>query len=309
MDNEFLLYDRLEKIRSTIKEYGEKNFCISFSGGKDSCVLSALIDEALPGNEIPRVYANTGIEYNAMVSFVRDLKNDDDRIQIIEPSVPIKPMLEKEGYPFKSKWHSQRVAEYQRAYKFTPTTAVYARRATKEKLRNDRLCPKCLLHQFKPEYDLKISDNCCFYLKEEPLLRWQMEHRKEWAITGIMQEEGGRRERAKCIAFARTRGKLNKFNPLSVATKEWENWYLGTRAIKLCSLYYPPFSFARTGCKGCPFNIQLQQYLDMLACYFPAERRQCEYIWAPVYAEYRRLGYRLRKTDEGQQIEWWEVTK
>jgi hypothetical protein len=34
----------------------------------------------------------------------------------------------------------------------------------------------------------------------------------------------------------------------------------------------------------------------------PAERKQCEYIWKPVYEEYRRLGYRLRKdeTIEGQ---------
>lgn len=32
---------------------------------------------------------------------------------------------------------------------------------------------------------------------------------------------------------------------------------------------------------------------------FPNERKQCEIIWKPVYAEYRRLGYRLRK-DDGQ---------
>ena len=35
-DNEFLLFDRLEKIRSVIDKYGEENFYISFSGGKDS---------------------------------------------------------------------------------------------------------------------------------------------------------------------------------------------------------------------------------------------------------------------------------
>jgi 3'-phosphoadenosine 5'-phosphosulfate sulfotransferase (PAPS reductase)/FAD synthetase len=70
MTNEFLLMDRLQKIRQVIQKYGEENFYLSFSGGKDSTVLSALIDMALPGNKIPRVYANTGIEYNIVLDFV-----------------------------------------------------------------------------------------------------------------------------------------------------------------------------------------------------------------------------------------------
>lgn len=70
MDNEFLLQDRLQKIRQIINKYGEENFYLSFSGGKDSTVLSALIDMALPKNKIPRVYANTGIEYRLILDFV-----------------------------------------------------------------------------------------------------------------------------------------------------------------------------------------------------------------------------------------------
>lgn len=36
--------------------------------------------------------------------------------------------------------------------------------------------------------------------------------------------------------------------------------------------------------------------------YFPAERKQCEYIWKPIYEEYRRIGYRnMRPLDEGRQ--------
>lgn len=69
-ENEFLLQDRLTKIKSTIEKYGEENFYLSFSGGKDSTVLSALIDMALPENKIPRVYANTGIEYRMILEFV-----------------------------------------------------------------------------------------------------------------------------------------------------------------------------------------------------------------------------------------------
>ena len=72
IDNEFLLMDRVQKIRSINNLYDlEHNAYISFSGGKDSTVLHHIVDEALPGNKIPRVYINTGIEYKDIVKFVK----------------------------------------------------------------------------------------------------------------------------------------------------------------------------------------------------------------------------------------------
>ena len=71
-ENEFILQDRIGVIRDTIAKYGEDNFYLSFSGGKDSTVVHHLLDMALPGNRIPRVFSNTGIEYNAIVEFVRE---------------------------------------------------------------------------------------------------------------------------------------------------------------------------------------------------------------------------------------------
>lgn len=84
--NDLILFDRLEKIKQIIEEYGEENFVISFSGGKDSTVVSALVDLALPNNNIPRVYCNTGIEYLKMVEHVEKLQEKDNRIIIIKPT-------------------------------------------------------------------------------------------------------------------------------------------------------------------------------------------------------------------------------
>ena len=104
---EFILTDRIAKIKAINEQYDlEHNSYISFSGGKDSVVLSRLIDMALPNNKIPRVYFNTGIEYKAMVDFVKDLASKDSRYIIINSGVNIKKMLEENGYPFKSKQHS-----------------------------------------------------------------------------------------------------------------------------------------------------------------------------------------------------------
>ena len=73
IDNELLLVDRLDVIRKINDIYDlENNAYISFSGGKDSTILHYLIDMALPNNRIPRVFINTGIEYNDIVSFVKE---------------------------------------------------------------------------------------------------------------------------------------------------------------------------------------------------------------------------------------------
>lgn len=301
-DNEFLLFDRITKIQSVIGQYGEENFMISYSGGKDSVVLSHLIDEALPENQIPRVYANTGIELNKIVEFVERERERDPRIQIIKPSTPIKPMLEKEGYPFKNKHHSDALYRYQHHIgEFY--VKVYLKQipsSTGKYLSSENACPKCLLYQFTEDFKIPISDKCCDRLKKDPLHKWQREHKKPYSIVGVMRAEGGRRFMSQCLVFRQN--KLKNFQPLVPLTKEWEDWYIKERNIQLCELYYPPYNFQRTGCKGCPFTLQLQQDLDVLDRFFPLERKQCEIIWKPVYNEYRRIGYRLRPADEGRQM-------
>lgn len=112
-DNEWMLIDRIDAIRKADERFDLRNNAyLSFSGGKDSTVLHHLIDMALPNNRIPRVFIDTGIEYEAIRRFVLALAESDDRIAIIKPSTPIKPMLERDGYPFKSKEHSLRVDQF-----------------------------------------------------------------------------------------------------------------------------------------------------------------------------------------------------
>ena len=295
-DNESLLDEKLQEIQQVIKKYGEENFYISFSGGKDSTVLSALIDMALPNNKIPRVYANTGIELNMIRDFVFEMQKTDDRIIVIKPSVSIKSMLEKEGYPFKSKLHAHCVDLYQK-YGFTKNM-VNGYLGKRPEQWHSQQCPKKLLYQFTDENTLKISDICCTRLKEGPLITWSKENVKSIAIIGTMRDEGGRRGRgeASCLQFYGM--KLKQFKPLMPLTKKWENWFIEAYNVKICDIYKPPYNFERTGCKGCPFALHLQHELDMLEKFFPAEKKQCEIIWKPVYDEYRRLKYRLKNLNQ-----------
>lgn len=299
MDNELLLFDRLNVIKDTINKYGENNFYLSFSGGKDSTVLHYLLDMALPNNNIPRVYINTGIEYNDIVAFVKELASKDNRFIIIAPTQPIKPMLDKYGYPFKSKQHSHDLMIYQSSG-MCKTVRKYL---GIEKGNNIIKCPNSLKYQFTSDFNIPISDNCCLKMKKEPIHKWEKESNRYIAITGMRNDEGGQRASIKGCILLDNKGKLKKFHPLIKVNDDFEKWIIDKIEREknnkiLCRLYYPPFNFKRTGCKGCPYSITLKEQLETMELYLPNERKQCEYIWKPIYEEYRRIGYRLKNIEE-----------
>lgn len=284
MDFDLLLFDRVEKIRQVNESLDlENNSYLSFSGGKDSTVLHYLLDIALPGNKIPRVYINTGIEYKDIRQFVEKLAKTDERIIIINSGVNIKRMLEEEGYPFKSKEHSLKVSEYKKGSRATNIIKY-------KEFRGQFSCPKKLLYQYEPSFTLKISNHCCYRLKKDIFKHWSKENHKSITLTGMRKTEGGQRKNLNCFT---NEGK--KFHPLVSIPDEWMEQFILKFEIKLCRLYYPPFNFKRTGCKGCPYNLHLQEDLDVMLELLPEERIQCEIIWGKVYQEYRRIGYRLRK--------------
>ncbi len=295
-ENEFLLFDRIEVIRSANKKYDlENNSYISFSGGKDSTVLHYLIDIALPNNHIPRVFINTGIEYNYIVDFVKELSQNDERFVILKPTLPVKNTLEKYGYPFKSKEHSSYLHVYQNNGLKSKTVQRYLNPSEKRKTFG---CPNSLKYQFTDDFNIKVSNLCCFKLKKEPIKKWQKLNNRSITLTGMRKDEAGTRKNIQKCIITDNQNKVIKFHPLLVVNEEFENWFINKNNIKLCKLYYDPFNFKRTGCKGCPFSLDLQQQLTIMNNYLPNERNQCEFIWKPIYEEYRKINYRLKKNEQ-----------
>ncbi|MBQ0111952.1 MAG: phosphoadenosine phosphosulfate reductase family protein [Bacteroidales bacterium] len=268
---QFLLNDRISKIQSINQIYNlEKNSYLSFSGGKDSCVLSKLLDLALPNNSIPRVFLNTGIEYVSMVKFVRKLAEEDSQIVIVNSGVNISEMLKTDGYPFKSKEHSQFVHDFQNE-KNMATVQRYLNK-------NFMGCPSKLKYQFTENFSLKISDKCCYRLKKEPAKKWAKENNKTISITGIRKEEKGLRwNKDSCTIFQS--GNLKKFHPLMPVDESFINEFIKQYDVQLLELYYEPFNFERTGCKGCPFNPNLRKDLEIMKKFMPTEATNCEKIW------------------------------
>ena len=111
----------------------------------------------------------------------------------------------------------------------------------------------------------------------------------------MRNSEGGERASIKNCVLTDKDGNIKRFHPLIKVDDQWEEWFIQKFNIKLCDLYLPPFNFKRTGCKGCPFSLDLQEQLEIMDKYLPNESVQCEVIWKPIYQEYRKLGYRLKK--------------
>lgn len=183
---DLILADRLGVIRAAYQKFDlENKSYISFSGGKDSLIVSKLFDMAIPGNKIPRLFIDTGIEYLAIKKFVFALQKNDPRISILRPAGSIKSILETYGYPFKSKEHSAKLHEWQKGHKNQKSLKKYLTEKGKFS------CPDILRYQFEDSFKLKVSPACCKKMKKQPAKKWARENLRPIAITGIRKEEGG----------------------------------------------------------------------------------------------------------------------
>ena len=68
------------------------NVVISFSGGKDSTVLTDLVHDMYP--EVPLVFANTGLEYPEIQAFAREMG-----AEFVRPKMSFSEVISKYGYP------------------------------------------------------------------------------------------------------------------------------------------------------------------------------------------------------------------
>lgn len=119
-------------------------------------------------------------------------------------------------------------------------------------------------------------------------------------------DEGGQRANHKgCVVFDnKNKDKLKSFKPLNPVTDKWEEDFIKVNKIKLCKLYCAPYYFKRTGCKGCPFSLDLYKQLLQMKKLLPSEYLQWCTIWKPIYDEYVKLGYRLPKDFYEQEAQF-----
>ena len=93
-----------DRIKGWIKEYGEENVAVAFSGGKDSTVLLDIVRKDFP--DVEAMFVDTGLEYPEIREFVRTFEN----VTWLKPRMSFRQVIEKYGYPFISKEVAETVA-------------------------------------------------------------------------------------------------------------------------------------------------------------------------------------------------------
>lgn len=237
-------------IKEAVREFGLDKVYISYSGGKDSTVLSHIAKGIYP--DILHIFANTMNEYPETLQHIKweQEENHTNIITVIPNDVhgelwTFKKIVEHYGYPMYSKRVSNAIRTYQHA--------------VTEKTRNNSL--EYINRNFKKysKYkELPISDKCCDKLKKEPLKRKAKELGMECVILGILASESYQREKDwleyGCNVFHVR--KDNQCKPLSFWTEEDILEYIETFSVKISKLY--DMGYSRNGCMYCGFGVHLE---------------------------------------------------
>ena len=256
------------RIRDAITHFGIEGIYLSFSGGKDSTVLHHILKEVELEDYgkmmIPRVFANTGLEYPELVQHVKDtMKGHEELMVFLKPKKNFIEILSKYGYPVVSKeqsrfLHEIRTTKSEKLYNLR----FYGKNGTRSGMISNKW--KYLINA-----DFKISDNCCHYMKKEPFKRYNKETGR-FPIVGVMTEESRTRLRmylanGGCNAF---HGKNAQSQPIGFWTEQDIYKYIKENNIKIPSVYgeiieedgkLRTTGTNRTGCMFCVYGVHMEK--------------------------------------------------
>lgn len=239
---------------------------VSFSGGKDSTVLLALIKlceevYTIPPGAIPAVFSNTGIELGVTVDFVRLVRDSGwyQNVQVVRPEKSFDWTIKKYGKPLKSKLRSEALHRWKCAnrtqYLFDSliTGEVNGKVTIRTKLADKDM------HMVSDDFPIIASPKCCDILKKKPFRKYEKDNGIKGAMTGVRMAEGGAREMR---AVERNReGKMCTYTNHGVLYKlpivDWNDEdvekFIKEYKVPLSDAY-TKYGMDRTGCMACPFS-------------------------------------------------------
>lgn len=255
---------------------------LSFSGGKDSTVVLALIklceeDGDIPKNAIPAVFCNTKIEMDATLDFVNWVKdNYYSNVQIIETTKSFGQVIKEYGKPMISKLKSKELENL----------AKQKRKGIVEKYHNlDRLLGidygtgifKKIkiadkdLHVLHDNFNISMSSECCHQMKKIPFENYTKDNNIKGYMSGERMAEGGARsinfmnllKSGKNICTS-IKGDFIAKAPLVDWSDEIVELFIREYKVPL-SRAYTEYGCKRTGCFLCPFSREL--YFDLKVLY------------------------------------------
>jgi len=302
----FAIEDASAKLKQMLTKY--HNPMIAYSGGSDSDIMLHFVN-TLNGYNLPVVFFDTGIEYQATLDHIQKQKHF---IEVVK-SVPVPITVKKYGQPFISKqvstwlkilqtnnfdFHNDGFKSYDylsKKYGLTGTLRFWCNENSNQFniARNKHL--KEFIIENPPTFN--ISPQCCDKSKKQPGKMYAKEHNIDLMLLGVRRSEGGVRAYTlkTCVVNETKDTHYAKYFPLF-----WWNNAVKSEYQKLYNIQYSDcytvYKYTRTGCAGCPFGIQNEKdVLTRLSQFEPKlYKAVCtifrdSYEYTQMYNDFRNL--------------------
>lgn len=228
--------------------YWDGKVYISFSGGKDSTVLSYLVCKLFSeSNSMPKVvhlvFSDTGLEYPEIRKFVKwfamewlpkRFKKLEINLQIVHPKMRFDQVIRAYGYPIISKQISKAVHQAKRnpnGYRAKCLRGEFLDKKGRKSIFN------CEKWGFLLDAPFDAGDNCCYVMKKSPMKTYGAASNM-MPITATMADEGNQR------LFSWLKTGCNAYetqNPMSKPMSFWTNQdvlrYIVEEEIPICIVY------------------------------------------------------------------------
>lgn len=239
--------DMTERIIKRTFDTPGVNWALSYSGGRDSTVLSHLLVYHLRMRNVKHVMSNTRMEYPETVKQVQNwyarLRKDGVECHVCYPDERPNTLWKRIGVPL---WSKELAYKYR---KFERSKSDKVPRHVPANLHADFLKAKSL--------GLKITDKCCQILKKDPMAKWDAEHDIQGHLTGVRCDESRARRllwiQKGALYQAKTHGDMWMSNPLAYWTQADVDMWLKEHKIEVLR---PDTPTGGSGCVTCMFGCQ-----------------------------------------------------
>lgn len=252
------------RLSEFITYYGESGVVVCISGGLDSTAAMHFIHKRYPDVEAICVL---GIECRDNIEMVMKIRDEwGVNVNIAKPRKSQQAVLKEFGYPIVSKRAAKSLNHLQ-----NPTEKnANSRRLALTGITNEGRYAKTLVlakkWRFLIKAPFKISNKCCYYMKETPVQNWTKENGKA-SIVATLVEESQSRLNGYC-----KRGGCNSFDgqgestPFSFWTRQDILRYLYENNVEISKAYgrieqdedgnFYTTKAERTGCPICMFGME-----------------------------------------------------